>query len=62
MKILNFIPLLIWILGFLFWGSWEQHLQRIDGIKEDESQHGATAKFFVWIGEVWLVIGIFLSV
>jgi hypothetical protein len=61
MKILNFIPLLVWMLGFLALGIWESHLKATLGV---ENVQDAKSFSKMWlIGTLgWLIVGIALAI
>jgi hypothetical protein len=63
MLILNFIPAIIWQLGFLFFVAHYEHQRIIDGRGEmDDDEGKALAKIAVGSFFLWLLIAIILCV
>lgn len=63
MDVLNFIPLLAWMLGLIALGVWDDHLRMIDGRENDKPEAGGTLAT-VWITGtfLWFFIGIWLTI
>jgi len=63
MKWLNFIPLVLWAIGFLCATEWSLHLRQIDGRVSDlKTQSEAGAKLWLYGSILFLIIGILLSI
>ena len=61
MKILSFIPLLVWMLGFLAISEWSEHLRVIDGRGEEEGESEAAAKIFAAGFLLWFFLGAYYA-
>ena len=60
---LNFIPLLVWALGCLALGQWEDHLRQIDGrSKLTDEDSDAFAEIFLGGCASLFLVGALLSV
>ena len=62
MDVLNFIPLLVWMLVLIALGIWNNYLRMIDG-REDDKPGAGIALATVWSAGVffWAVIGFWLT-
>jgi len=58
MKILAFIPLLVWMLGFSAITEWSEHIRMDDGRGEDDEEKESAAKILIYGSLVWLFLGI----
>ena len=63
MDVLNFIPLLVWMLGLIALGVWDDHLKAIDG-RENDKPGAEEALATVWItgAFLWFFIGTWLTI
>lgn len=62
MKILAFMPLLVWMLGFLALGEWSDHLRAIDGRSQvdDPEEDSAQSGLWFFVSLFWFILGIAL--
>lgn len=58
MRILNFIPLLIWCLGFLVIVAWDDHRRLALGIKCTDDEAAIQGIVYILGCIMWLMIGI----